>query len=533
MVYTVYCDNELLFDPRIDELAIFNKKIALEVNKTGSFDFKIYPSHPMYDRIKRLKSSIEVYQDAYMVFRGRVLDDKMDFNNAKDVICEGDLAFLNDGIVRPYTYSGSVSGFLSYILMEYNAQVEETKRFVLGSVTVSDPNDYITRSSITAASAWDVVNDKLIKLLGGYVRIRRSGGINYMDYLEDSTMQSLQEIKLGENLLDLNKEIKGQDIVTALIPYGAKLGNDTDERLTIAAVNGGVDYVYDQAAVDVYGWIFTTKTWDDVTVASNLLTKASAELAGLINLNVTLDISAIDLSMTDEQIDKFCIFEYVKVNSPAHQLNDFMLVQKLTIDMDNPQNNKLTLGTQYATFSESQFNTEKAIENVSNNVSETNTKVQNYVTEQVTTLNSNIEQSAGAIRTEVAETYTSKNELNEYKQTVSTQFTQTSEDFTFSFNDLQQLIATVDGEQQAQFEDIRKYIRFVDGNITIGIEGNPIIMKLQNDRLSFQRDGAEVAYISDNKLYITDAQILTSIQIGNYAFIPRTNGNLSFKWVGM
>ena len=280
MVYTVYCDNELLFDPRIDELAIFNKKIALEVNKTGSFDFKIYPSHPMYDRIKRLKSSIEVYQDAYLVFRGRVLDDVQDFNNAKDVICEGDIAFLNDGVIRPYTYSGSVSGFLSYILVEYNAQVETAKRFVLGNVTVTDPNDYITRSSITAASAWDVVNDKLVKLLGGYIRIRRSGGINYFDYLEDSNMQSLQEIKLGENLLDLNKEIKGQDIVTALIPYGAKLGNDTDERLTIAAVNGGIDYVFNQDAVDAYGWIFATKTWDDVTVASNLLTKASAELAG-------------------------------------------------------------------------------------------------------------------------------------------------------------------------------------------------------------------------------------------------------------
>ena len=101
--------------------------------------------------------------------------------------------------------------------------------------------------------------------------------------------------------------------------------------------------------------------------------------------------------------------------------------------MDNPQNNKLTLGTQYATFSESQLNTEKAIENVTNSISETNTKMQNYVTEQVTTLNSNIEQSAGAIRTEVLETYTSKSELNEYKESVSTQFTQTNNDFTFTF----------------------------------------------------------------------------------------------------
>ena len=532
MVYTVYCDNELLFDPRIDELAIFNKKIALEVNKTGSFDFKIYPSHPMYDRIKRLKSSIEVYQDAYLVFRGRVLDDTQDFNNAKDVICEGDLAFLNDGVIRPYTYSGSVSGFLSYILTEYNAQVETVKRFVLGNITVTDPNDYITRSSITASSAWDVVNDKLVKMLGGYIRIRRSGGINYVDYLEDSTMQSLQEIKLGENLLDLNKEIKGQDIVTALIPYGAKLGNDTDERLTIAAVNGGIDYVFDQAAVDAYGWIFTTKSWDDVTVASNLLTKASAELASLINLNVSLDVSAIDLSMTSEQIDEFRVFEYVKVNSPAHQLTDFMLIQKLTIDMDNPQNNKLTLGTQYATFSESQLNTEKAIENVTNTIGETNTKFQNYVTEQVTTLNSNIEQSASAIRMDVSETYTSKSELEQYKLDVSTTFTQTNEAFTFDFNTLEQLVTELGGETSASFTEIRKFIQFLDGDIILGEVGNPLKLKIENDRIAFILNGLEVAYWSDSKFYITEAQILTSIRIGNYAFIPRTNGNLSFKWVG-
>lgn len=532
MVYTVYCDNELLFDPRVDELAIFDKKIALEVNKTGSFDFKIYPSHPMYDRIKRLKSSIEVYQDAYMVFRGRVLDDKLDFNNAKDVICEGDLAFLNDGIIRPYSYSGSVSGFLSYILNEYNAQVEVAKRFVLGNVTVTDPNDYIVRSSIAASRAWDVVNDKLIKNLGGYIRIRRSGGINYVDYLEDSTMQSLQEIKLGENLLDLNKEIKGQDIVTALIPYGAKLGNDTDERLTISDVNGGNDYVYDQAAVDAYGWIFDTKTWDDVTVDGNLLTKAAAELASRINLNVSLDVSAIDLSMTDDQIDKFRIFEYVKVNSPAHQLNEFMLIQKLTIDMDNPQNNKLTLGAQYATFSESQLNTEKAIENVTNNISETTTKTQNYVTEQITTLNSNIEQAAGAIRTEVAETYTSKSELNEYKESVSTQFTQTSNDFTFTFSELRQFIDNVDGDQQTQFQEIRKFIQFLDGDIILGEVGHPLKLKIENDRIAFILNGVEGAYWANGNFYITDLRVLTSIRIGNYAFIPRTNGNLSFKWVG-
>ena len=56
-------------------------------------------------------------------------------------------------------------------------------------------------------------------------------------------------------------------------------------------------------------------------------------------------------------------------------------------------------------------------------------------------------------------------------------------------------------------------------------------MQIANDRISFLQDGAEVAYISNRKLYITDSHFLHSLQIGSFAFIPRANGNLSFKKV--
>ena len=122
--------------------------------------------------------------------------------------------------------------------------------------------------------------------------------------------------------------------------------------------------------------------------------------------------------------------------------------------------------------------------------------------------------------------------MNEYKESVSTQFTQTNNDFTFTFSELRQFIANVDGDQQTQFEEIRKFIQFLDGDIILGEVGNPLKLKIENDRIAFILNGLEVAYWSDSKFYITEAQILTSIRIGNYAFIPRTNGNLSFKWVG-
>jgi hypothetical protein len=81
------------------------------------------------------------------------------------------------------------------------------------------------------------------------------------------------------------------------------------------------------------------------------------------------------------------------------------------------------------------------------------------------------------------------------------------------------------------YEELIKYIRFKDGTITLGIVDNPLTMTLSNNRLSFQQNGVEVAYISNNQLYIYDGEFLNSLKIGRFAFIPRSNGNLSFTYV--
>ena len=367
-MYRVFCDGNLLYDPRVEELEIFDKHLKLEVNTTGAFDFKIYPSHPMYNAIKRLKSTIEVYQDNHRLFRGRVLDDEHDFYNAKNIICEGDLAFFNDSIIRPFEFQGSITEFLEWIIDQHNEQVGDAQKFVLGNVTVETSTNYVNRSSINALSSWEVIESRLLDLIGGFIMVRRENSVNYIDYLEDSNYRSLQEIRLGENLLDLKKDIKGQDIITALIPYGARLkdeeGEETDERVTIEAVNGGVDYVFDQEAVGEYGWIFDTATWEDVTIAQNLLTRANAELAKRRDLQISIEVKAVDLSMTNDEFDEFRFFEYVKIDSPSHLLEDWMLISKIEIDMENPANNTLTLGLSYATFTQRQLETEKAIKNV-------------------------------------------------------------------------------------------------------------------------------------------------------------------------
>ena len=96
-------------------------------------------------------------------------------------------------------------------------------------------------------------------------------------------------------------------------------------------------------------------------------------------------------------------------------------------------------------------------------------------------------------------------------------------------NSLLQTIQKVISWAGAQFNNIIRYIRFVDGDIILGEVNNSLMLKISNDKFSFLQNGIEVAYMTDNKLYITDGEFLNSLQLGNFAFYPRSSGNLSFK----
>lgn len=87
-MYQVKCDDNIIYDLRDEDLKISSPKLSTEVNKTGTFNFTIPPSNPGYDLIKKLKSIITIYQDNQEIWRGRVLNDKLDFYNRKQVECE-------------------------------------------------------------------------------------------------------------------------------------------------------------------------------------------------------------------------------------------------------------------------------------------------------------------------------------------------------------------------------------------------------------------------------------------------------------
>ena len=165
MGYQIKCDDYLLHDLQREEdkFIVLNPKCTLEVNTVGTASFMILAEHPNYGCMKKLRSIFEILHDGTPIFRGRMTEDTRDFDNTKFIDLEGVLAFFNDSVVRPFVFpddfvddaeyiSASKSGnvvkfFLNWLIKQHNEQTQPFQHFKLGRVTVSDPNNYLSRSS--------------------------------------------------------------------------------------------------------------------------------------------------------------------------------------------------------------------------------------------------------------------------------------------------------------------------------------------------------------------------------------------------
>lgn len=530
MIYKIYCDYSLLYHSNLESLQILDASAELELGKTGSFDFILPYNHPYYSQVRKLKSIIRVYQDDYMLFRGRVLDEEIGWHNERAVSCEGDMAFFIDSILRPFSISGTPAEILAYLLQLHNAQVDAEKQFLPGIVTVEGYSTYETEEYLDTK---ETLEKALIEPFGGYLITRYEDGVAYLDYLKEITLLAPQKIEFGKNLLDLKRIRKGADICTVLIPLGAKIkdeeGKDTNERLTIASVNGGADFIQDEAAVSQFGVIVKSAIFDDITDAEALKIAGQAQLSDSVNLWETIELSAADLATTGQNILSFHLGTQVQAISPPHGLNQRFTVTKLSLKLLDPAANHMTLGKSIPALSE-------AIQGLSNTqgqivqaIEETAQKATEAVYNVEQNLIASMEVTAESIQTTVAENYYLKEDTDALVSSVSTTLGHTKEAFEIQFTQFSQDIQAVAAGTDAEFEEIKKYIRFVDGKILLGEVGNELELQIANDRISFLQDGAEVAYFSNRKLYVTDAQILHSLQLGNFAYMPRPNGNLSFK----
>lgn len=352
MIYKVICKQYhsdtscTLHNPKSQDLKLIEPKLTLEENKSGTFSFKIPTTHPYYDKIIKMGCEISVLREGEIIYVGRPLKADEDFYGTKSVVCEGILAYFLDSMQRPYSHQGTIKAFFQKLVQNHNSMVDEFKQFSVGIVDVIDSNDYINRSTSDYTSTLQAINDKLIDTHGGYLKIDYN--THTINYLQSAGGESKQIIRFGDNMLDLNKSITADSLVTAIIPLGAETEeeglNGTKLKLTIESVNDGKDYLIDEEASKEFGVIFGTVEFEDVTIPSNLKRKGQEYLNKCKNLSLTIELSAVDLSVIDVDIEKFTLGEQVRVISKPHNLDSYFMLSKLEVDITNPANNKITLG---------------------------------------------------------------------------------------------------------------------------------------------------------------------------------------------
>ena len=561
MMYQIRCDDYVLYDHRDEDLVVLNPKCKLEVNTVGEGSFTVLSDHPFYGALKKLRSIFEIRQDNDPIFRGRMTADSRDFHNQYFVDLEGVLAFTNDSIVDPFNFPADfpeaanaenmVEYFLKWLIEDvHNGQVEDWQKLKVGTVTVTDPNNYITRSSEKHLHTWNILKSKLFESeLGGYLCIRYEDDGNYVDYLSGFPMTNTQPIRLGENLLDMKNDSDGSETYSAILPVGKDgltLADLEDGDLTDDLVKKG-KFIYSKSAVEAYGWICVPveeSTWDDVTVVDNLKTKGMNYLTGTgMQLSNTITVKAVDLHFSDDQIQSFRIYRNILVDSPAHGVSDVSYpLTKLDIDIFNPQNTVITVGTTSRTLIDINADRENSVDIL---IQSTRNELKGYVSDQTAENNEHIYQTileqstsvlnnAEAIIMSALERYVETSNYEEFRQTVESQLVILADQISMSFTETTEQITNVNGDLQAVVEELEKHFEFSTDGLVIKAGEGSMELLLDNDLIRFMKNGQQFGWWDGVDFHTGNIVVNVNerAQFGNFAFVPRSNGSLSFLKVG-
>lgn len=170
-----------------------------------------------------------------------------------------------------------------------------------------------------------------------------------------------------------------------------------------------------------------------------------------------------------------------------------------------------------------------AADSINQNVTKKFESASDETTDKLTELrqevNSNIEQTGEAIKSSVYEKVYLKDDVDTLLSSVNTEVEQTKTSWQVTFNQLVKQLNDYSDGSDAAFDEIRKYIRFEDGNILLGNSSSPLILRIRNDRIQFLQNGYEVAYISDQRMYNTTCEIINQLRIADSAWTVEYNAS--------
>ena len=548
-MYQLKYKNYILYDPRLadEKLIVRDPSVKLAVSKAGEMSFTVDAEHPYLSNLRRMSGLVELLDGTFPIYRGRITSDIKDFYGAHKIETEGIMAVLNDSIIPPFNFPGDfeddtaykaaaasgnvVEFFFRWILSQHNAQVTAEQQIKPGVVTVSDPNNYITRSSEEYATAMTTISDKLLKSsLGGNLLIRYEDDGNYLDYYAALPLTNTQTVEFAENLLDLSSETDGADIYTAILPEGKDgltIGNLPDGDLTDDLVKSG-KIIYSKSGVATYGRITRHIKWDDVTVDTNLRAKAKAALADNgLSMPETITCKAVDLGW-QEGIQHFRVGRMTALVSTPHGYSSSYPLMELAPDILDPGNTQITLGATQKTYTGAQIDakreTDKRIESTRQEISERVDESSNQVIQATQQQITDLQQNVNSIILSALENYVQTGDFGSYKEEISTKLSVLTDQLNIDITKVTERIDNVNGDLQAKYDSITKAFRFTSDGLIIGESGNEILLRLDNDVLQFVRNNTPELQITAEGVEATRVKVSILI-IGNVIHQADENGD--------
>ena len=551
-MYRLTYEDYILYDPRLatpeDRLIIRDPKVHLAVDKAGEMSFLLQPEHPYVDKIRKMSGVVELTDGATPIYRGRITRDTIDFYGVHTVETEGLLACLNDSIIEPFAYpedftedtgyqeaaaSGNVVEYLFYWLLgQHNAQVSVEQQLKPGTCTVTDPNNYITRSSTDYQTTMEAIRGKLFgSSLGGHLLIRYEADGNYLDYYADLPLTNTQPVEFAANLLDLTTELDGTDIYTAILPLGKDgltIAELSDTDLTDDLVKSG-KIIYSKSGIAAHGRITRCIKWDDVTVPANLQTKAKAALAdnGLA-MPETITVRAVDLGWQDA-VQHFRVGRMTLLASTLHGYRASYPLLELSPDILDPGNTQITMGATRATYTGTQIEedwrrdeeTNRREENIKEDTRQQLDQVIRSTSQQITDLQRNVD----SIILSALERYVETGDFESYKEEVSTKLSVLTDQLSIDITRITERIDDVDGDLQSKYSEITKAFRFTSEGLIIGESGNEILLRLDNDVLQFVRNNTPELQITAEGVEAMRIKV-SILCIGNVVWMEDENGDV-------
>lgn len=217
----------LIHSPYVDDLKVIWKGNFVP-DGISDLTFTINPRNPAWNKVKPMRTLVKVvdFKRNKVVFDGRILKPIQSMSASElftiEYVCESKEAYLLDSHQRYGKYRNiTIANFLNVILTTHNGQVEPEKRFKLGRVEVTDPNDSIYRF-LDDQKTFDAIQDKLVSRFGGHIVIRTESDGMYLDYLKTIGKTRTTPIRLRSNLKDLQREIDPTEVITRLVVLGAR-----------------------------------------------------------------------------------------------------------------------------------------------------------------------------------------------------------------------------------------------------------------------------------------------------------------------